>query len=101
MNKKTNGTVISASAEIGNPLYPHYGELWDCEGRVALIAANTIEKGRRVWVMEFSTGQRGNARLDDLLLREDRRSLSESRSEERRVGKECVSTFRSRWSPYH
>src|SRR3546814_11644049 len=24
-----------------------------------------------------------------------------SRSEERRVGKECVSTLRSRWSPYH
>src|SRR3546814_11553550 len=23
------------------------------------------------------------------------------RSEERRVGKECVSTCRSRWSPYH
>src|SRR3546814_9709693 len=25
----------------------------------------------------------------------------ENRSEERRVGKECVSTCRSRWSPYH
>ena len=25
----------------------------------------------------------------------------ELRSEERRVGKECVSTCRSRWSPYH
>src|SRR3546814_1679369 len=25
----------------------------------------------------------------------------EFRSEERRVGKECVSTCRSRWSPYH
>src|SRR3546814_11208704 len=25
----------------------------------------------------------------------------ERRSEERRVGKECVSTCRSRWSPYH
>src|SRR3546814_16198751 len=25
----------------------------------------------------------------------------EQRSEERRVGKECVSTCRSRWSPYH
>src|SRR3546814_7108134 len=25
----------------------------------------------------------------------------EERSEERRVGKECVSTCRSRWSPYH
>src|SRR3546814_17975618 len=24
-----------------------------------------------------------------------------SRSEERRVGRECVSTCRSRWSPYH
>src|SRR3546814_15610349 len=24
-----------------------------------------------------------------------------SRSEERRVGKECVSTCRSRWAPYH
>src|SRR3546814_19417004 len=28
-------------------------------------------------------------------------SLSGSRSEERRVGKEWVSTCRSRWSPYH
>src|SRR3546814_2148618 len=27
--------------------------------------------------------------------------LCDSRSEERRVGKECVSTCRSRWSPYH
>src|SRR3546814_10602139 len=27
--------------------------------------------------------------------------LSLMRSEERRVGKECVSTCRSRWSPYH
>src|SRR3546814_15006425 len=26
---------------------------------------------------------------------------SKTRSEERRVGKECVSTCRSRWSPYH
>src|SRR3546814_12627353 len=28
-------------------------------------------------------------------------SLGVFRSEERRVGKECVSTCRSRWSPYH
>src|SRR3546814_16226404 len=28
-------------------------------------------------------------------------TVSYSRSEERRVGKECVSTCRSRWSPYH
>src|SRR3546814_17248901 len=29
------------------------------------------------------------------------REAGKARSEERRVGKECVSTFRSRWSPYH
>src|SRR3546814_10975794 len=28
-------------------------------------------------------------------------AISLLRSEERRVGKECVSTCRSRWSPYH
>src|SRR3546814_17318128 len=28
-------------------------------------------------------------------------SVSSPRSEERRVGKECVSTCSSRWSPYH
>src|SRR3546814_15568965 len=27
--------------------------------------------------------------------------IASVRSEERRVGKECVSTCRSRWSPYH
>src|SRR3546814_16304334 len=27
--------------------------------------------------------------------------VATERSEERRVGKECVSTCRSRWSPYH
>src|SRR3546814_14699055 len=29
------------------------------------------------------------------------RPMDSGRSEERRVGKECVSTCRSRWSPYH
>src|SRR3546814_5034034 len=30
-----------------------------------------------------------------------RHGKGDHRSEERRVGKECVSTCRSRWSPYH
>src|SRR3546814_2404388 len=33
-------------------------------------------------------------------LKGERRTAT-GRSEERRVGKECVSTCRSRWSPYH
>src|SRR3546814_3785731 len=32
---------------------------------------------------------------------ESMRASAPSRSDERRVGKECVSTCRSRWSPYH
>src|SRR3546814_2685687 len=32
---------------------------------------------------------------------ETRTAALQPRSEERRVGKECVSTCRSRWSPYH
>src|SRR3546814_6537539 len=32
---------------------------------------------------------------------QSRGQASRARSEERRVGKECVSTCRSRWSPYH
>src|SRR3546814_18783780 len=35
------------------------------------------------------------------LLLDDPLPASFHRSEERRVGKECVSTCRSRWSPYH
>src|SRR3546814_7584709 len=48
----------------------------------------------------FPTGRRSiYVRLDcqRLHARRDRWN----RSEERRVGKECVSTCRSRWSPYH
>src|SRR3546814_16085676 len=33
--------------------------------------------------------------------RAERRRRHRQRSEERRVGQECVSTCRSRWSPYH
>src|SRR3546814_3544829 len=32
---------------------------------------------------------------------QDKGGPGEQRSEERRVGNECVSTGRSRWSPYH
>src|SRR3546814_8754394 len=38
-------------------------------------------------------------RIQEMLARGE--SLPVDRSEERRVGKECVSTCRSRWSPYH
>src|SRR3546814_14808648 len=39
--------------------------------------------------------------IDDWDVIEEAVIAAAYRSEERRVGKECVSTCRSRWSPYH
>ena len=40
-------------------------------------------------------------RIRKKLIRKSRGTLATQRSEERRVGKECASMCRSRWSPYH
>src|SRR3546814_16639558 len=53
-------------------------------------------KGAEVWLVSV-LHERGH-QVDGLQLC---KLISEGRSEERRVGKECVSTCRSRWSPYH
>src|SRR3546814_19228678 len=42
-----------------------------------------------------------NEHIMNRMAREVRKFGVGLRSEERRVGKECVSTCRSRWSPYH
>src|SRR3546814_17182676 len=44
---------------------------------------------------------RGRRPLSISSISRPRSTPTTSRSEERRVGKECVSTCRSRWSPYH
>src|SRR3546814_16119668 len=56
---------------------------------VAIWSAGTRAAG---WAASWRGGGGGDA---------DEESLVDSRSEERRVGKECVSKCRSRWSPYH
>src|SRR3546814_8088418 len=83
--------------------------------------------GVQTWALPIYEGDGAHPRLDDcvfppgvlgtgsivvaeeacpaLLLRRLRQDCHEAeillRSEERRVGKECVSTCRSRWSPYN
>src|SRR3546814_11801371 len=47
------------------------------------------------------TGDAKPGAIVELRSWEGRGGSSRLRSEERRVGKECVSTGRSRWSPYH
>src|SRR3546814_21105843 len=48
-------------------------------------------------LMEEVTGQT----WEDFIAEHVFKAAGMERSEERRVGKECVSTCRSRWSPYH
>src|SRR3546814_20772467 len=72
--------------------------------RVVDQAARTISTGKLHVLPRFHTRPidvvvfHGSRR--DLVLRGASR-LAAFRSAERRVGKECVSTCRSRWSPYH
>src|SRR3546814_19117378 len=60
-----------------------------------------------IGVLFTAPGNRGRAKtglvLNGLVIvvAVGRLVLGGGRSEERRVGKECVSTCRSRWSPYH
>ena len=62
-----------------------------------LFRAHRLFDGRtpkvfRDWVVEVEDGR---------ILDVGPRSRAASGSEERRVGKECPSLCRSRWSPYH
>src|SRR3546814_20366545 len=57
--------------------------------------------GPAVQVDDSLVRKRTILRLHRLVAQARRRIASSRRSEERRVGKECVSTCRSRWSPYH
>src|SRR3546814_4186367 len=61
----------------------------------AAIVGDELPRRRHQFFLPFGyEGENGVGGLQKIILRD-------VRSEERRVGKECVSTCRSRWSPYH
>src|SRR3546814_11531464 len=75
------------------------------ENDVAVIDCGLKSEGR-VALREFAApGSRPELQVGDtveVFLDQMANAHSEAvRSEERRVGKECVSTCRFRWSPYH
>src|SRR3546814_9673722 len=51
-------------------------------------------RNRTIFVVRNLAAEEGDVRFYEA-------RMKQARSEERRVGKECVSTCRSRWSPYH
>src|SRR3546814_17735023 len=69
-------------------------------GKTLLLHVNI-----RQYLHYFQAGSSGQMRdhfPDKIILLTPNEGLSrQHRSEERRVGKECVSTCRSRWSPSH
>src|SRR3546814_20515495 len=68
-------------------------------------AAADREPARNLGARELHLGEQSEARRDEAVPHQRRQPrfilLGPLRSEERRVGKECVSTCRSRWSPNH
>src|SRR3546814_7756742 len=61
-----------------------------CSSDLTEVAGCPMQKGDKV-LMAFPAGNRDPEMFED----------GDRRSEERRVGKECVSPCRSRWSQYH
>ena len=111
-------TLAALSAEVGRPL----SLVLDREGRVVRVAVGDAKdvpfpeegwserrlSGYRLLHTHLGPGGLSRPDLSVLFLRRlDNLAALEveadgrPRSEERRVGKECVSTCRSRWSPDH
>src|SRR3546814_4069264 len=72
------------------------------EGQSAAGAPGRPEEGQRAPARAADgPGRRDHAATAHAARRQQGIERQTTRSEERRVGKECVSTCRSRWSPYH
>src|SRR3546814_11771760 len=75
--------------------------LQEGEPTLEQIATKRGQSTRSLYRRLQARGLTYKAVLGDTRFELARGYLADARSEERRVGKECVSTCRSRWSPYH
>src|SRR3546814_8230273 len=72
-----------------------------CSSDLAFSEGRKLEiKGEASFIRAYAHFDLVRLFGDVPLVTKEVRSIS-ARSEERRVGKECVRTCRSRWSPYH
>src|SRR3546814_8688103 len=88
--RHTRCALVTGVQTCALPIWPCSGNVRNCQGAVAPEIRKKLPSTR-------DRAQPGH--VDESTHRE---ALSNpTRSEERRVGKECVSTCRSRWSQYH
>src|SRR3546814_11814606 len=90
-------------ARIGSPLVVGYGEGETYLGSDALALAPLTQRIAYLEEGDWVVITRDGVRIFDRENKEVERDITTSgvRSEESRVGKECVSPCRSRWSPSH
>src|SRR3546814_5567480 len=81
--------VCSSDLDLALRLFQRAGRQAQVD-RAAIVALHVVE----------APAHHGGEFVDESRF-ERRQAILRHRSEERRVGKECVSTCRSRWSPLH
>src|SRR3546814_10915551 len=107
-------TRASPSSETAEPAFPTAAEY--ASGRALHVALAVVDLQAEQASVTADYDNRVLLDVDDHCMRlavfegeyrwhqhpeSDELFLVVARSEERRVGQECVSTCRSRWSPYH
>src|SRR3546814_11035166 len=101
--------MILKSRQIGATYYVAFEALIDAietgRNQIFLSASKAQAHQFRSYIVSFAKLVGVALTGDPMLITSDLRPVEEAaaelRSEERRVGKECVSTCRSRCSPYH
>src|SRR3546814_21051304 len=91
------------SSDLASPIANAYIDFSKMTCSVVAVITDQVRDGRPVVGFGFnSNGRYGQgALMRERFLPRLMEADPDSRSEERRVGKECVSTCRSRWSTYH
>src|SRR3546814_3172195 len=85
--RHTRCALVTGVQTCALPIFCADGRLME----EALETARSIAANAPVSVRQAKKALNASAQMD----------LKNGRSEERRGGKECVSTCRSRWAPYH
>src|SRR3546814_4815115 len=93
--RHTRCALVTGVQTCALPIYRKGGQGLDD------IYSFSFEKPRIVIILRGTTANKQTSERIEatVTLFDGKREIV--RSEERRVGKECVSTCRSRWSPYH